>query len=126
MRDALTIVLALVAFVAILLIFFWPLRAIVVSTKVRGLKKLGWIALWFGAFLLGGVADNALFAATRRFELSALVFMILVIPAGVIPVWTVFAVFRVYLRNRPDLQPRAQPLGFALGKFVRTLFVRTK
>jgi len=88
MRDALTIVLALVAFVAILLIFFWPLRAIVVSTKVRGLKKLGWIALWFGAFLLGGVADN--------------------------------------LRNRPDLQPRAQPLGFALGKFVRTLFVRTK
>src|SRR5438270_13951069 len=118
MRDALTIVLALVVFVAVLLSFSWPLRAIVGSAKVRGLKKLGWVGVWFVAFVLGGVADNVLAGAMRRSELSALAFMILVLPAGVLPVWADFAAFRVYTRNRPELQSRAQPLGFALGKFV--------
>jgi hypothetical protein len=126
MRDALTIVLALVAFVAVLLIFFWPLRAIVGSAKVRGLKKFGWVGLWLAAFVLGGVVDNLLAGAMRRSELSALAFMILVLPVGVLPVWGVFVAFRVYTRNRSELQSRAQPLGFALGKFVRALVVRTK
>src|SRR5689334_16034895 len=127
MRDALTVVLALVAFVSTLLIFLWPLRAIIGSVRVRGLKKMGWVALWCVAFVLGGVADNALAAASRRSELPALAFMILALPVGAMPVWVVFGVFHFYTRNRPKLlRSRAQPLGFALGRFVRTLFVRTK
>ena len=126
MRDALTVVLALLVFVGLLSAFLWPLRAIVQSVKVRGLRKIVWVALWFGGFLLGGIVDGLLFGSVRHAGSGSSIVLALMPVAGVLPVWAIYALFRSRTRNLSDLQSRAQPIGLALGKRVRALLDRHK
>ena len=124
MRDVLTVLVILLVFVGSIVLVVWPLRAIVQSTKVRGLGKLAWVGLWFLAFALGGLVSSVFMSATRRSDSSVL--LALMPLAGFIPIWAVFFLFRARTRHRPDVESRAEPLGFALGKQVGRKFARPK
>jgi hypothetical protein len=80
--------------------------------KVRGFKKLGWLGLYWGGFLLGGIVESLFMGYAMPTPMAL---------AGLLPVWVVFAVFRYRTRNLPDVESGAQSVGFALGKRFKAL-----
>ena len=124
MRDALTVIVVLLLFVGGLVLVFWPLRTIVQSTKVRGAWKLAWVGLWLIGFLLGGLVSSIFMSAASRSGSSVLLTVMPVV--GLMPIWAVFWLFKVRTRNRPDVESRAEPLGFALGRRVRRLLAKSR
>jgi hypothetical protein len=126
MGDAVTVVVAIVGFVGVLLLVLWPLRAMVQSGKVRGLARLAWVTLWIVAFVIGGIADGLLVQnATPAFS-STTFFSVMLIVAGVLPIWLLYALFRRRVRNLPELDSRAHSVAFELGKRFRAFQSRSK
>jgi hypothetical protein len=119
MREALGVVVILLVFVGVLLVGLWPLRTIVQSAKVRGVRKFAWVILYHVGFMLGGFASYVIWTYMR-------IFFVLIPIVGLLPVWTIYAIFRSRTRNLPDLPSNARPIGFALGKGVRALLNRWK
>jgi hypothetical protein len=129
MQNILPPVIGLLVAVGALIVFLWPLRTIVQSAKVRGLTKIGWIALWLGGFFVGGIADNLIFRYARSHQLApifATLLPVALIVVGLLPVWLVYFLFKRRTRDLPDLQSRAESLGFKLGKRFRALRVGSK
>ena len=126
MRDAITVLAAIVGFVGILSLVLWPLRAILQSAKVRGLSKLGWVSLWLLAFIFGGVTASLLVRNTAPAYSSTTFFSVLLIVAGVLPIWLLYALFRHRIRGLPELQSRPNSVAFELGKRFRAFQSRSK
>lgn len=131
MRDVLMVLTAVLIFLGGLIVVLWPLRAIVQSTKVAGVRKLAWVGLYFFGYALGGVLDWLLWIGGIRmlrsdpqFEFQLIALPMLVV--GLVPVWGIFFLFRLKTRNKPDLHSNAKPFGFFLGQQVRRLLVRSK
>jgi len=126
MREALIVLAVIVWFVAVLVLFLWPLRVIVQSSKVRGFRKLAWVGLWLGALLLPAIVYRLYMQSVAPQAVSDALFIGKMATSllTIVLVWAVYFAFRNRTRSLPDLESRAHGFGYAMGAAVRKLIQR--
>jgi hypothetical protein len=116
--------LALPVAVGILTLFLWPLRVIVHSAKVRGIRKFLWVILWFVSFVLGAFAATLWISFLPR-PLPSYGLVEVLLPVIVsLPIWLVHFLFRHFTQDIPDIASRAESIGFALGRSIKNCLKR--